>query len=147
MVSGVQLSALLAAAKAKLLADSYFSDVDVLTEDDGDIATDLAILLKKLKVCVVLGDVVATNKRPNATAPIWWPLNFTAVISEQVVLNRARSSYKAAVDIADKVADVMTGLLSDDALGTWGHVAARSCREIASKSGYQVYEVEFQIGE
>jgi hypothetical protein len=147
MTNGLDIEALMLAAKAKLEADDYFADrVTVNTENDGDLAKLITNALARLKVHVQIGDVQALDKCPNVPSPCWFPISFTAVVSEKVVTNRSSSGYKTAMLVANQVAEVLKGSLSNDAT-TFGYVATKSMRRLYDDKQYLVYEVEFQIGE
>lgn len=150
MTNGLDIVALMDAAKAKLEALDYFDDVTVLTENDGDIDKMVSQAIARLGLCVEIGDVVATDKRPNVPNPAWHPINFTAVVAERVVVNRAADSYKTAMAVANQVAEALKGSLEgtvDFTTTKYGYVATKSIRRVYREKGLLLYEVEFQIGE
>ena len=142
MQNGLQLFELLDTCRDRVLQHEYLSTVTVITENQGDLVTTINTALAKLGVVIVLGDVEARNKRLNAPKPVWWPITFTAMVTESPLLNRGGSgSDKPAQVVADKVAEQLHHFVCE-----WGTVVAVAIRPLNSKK-YNVYEIECQIGE
>lgn len=142
MQSGLQLFELLDACQGQLLAHEYLASLTVVTENEGDLMTTINTALAKLGIAVVIGDVAARNTKLNASKPIWFPITFSVVVSEQVVINRsAAGSNKPAQVVADKVAEQLHHFGTE-----WGTVVCVAIRPMSSKT-HTIYEVECQIGE
>jgi len=142
MTNKLQLFDLLDACRARLKALEYFANLTVITENDGDLLTTINTAIAKAGLCIVIGGVEARNTRLNASSPVWFPITFSVVVEETVVINRSASGTgKPAQVVADQAAEQLHHFVTD-----WGTVVVVAMRPLSDKTR-NIYELECQIGQ
>ena len=139
---GLKIEELLEACGAQLRSREALSELTVLEENRGDIKTAVKTALGKLGVVAVVGSVVAENRRPNVSEPVWLPVNFVVAVYENVAVNRSRAGHLTAQVATERCADALHHFRP----GAWGPV---TCRRIEPVEDGPInrYELECQIGE
>lgn len=93
------------AAQGILKADSYFTRIEVITEQLGDISNQIQIALSKLGICVLVVTPDTDFKFPDAPGPIMDPLKIIVEVTEQVLMNRgAQGTGRSASAVAERAA-------------------------------------------
>lgn len=95
-------------ASDTLLADPYFSNVPVVSEDLGDPQNQIDTYLMKTGCGVLLMTPKASVRFPDKPGPYYDDIMFIAAVFENVKLNRASTgTRKNALDIAEHVATIL----------------------------------------
>jgi hypothetical protein len=99
----------------RLKGDSYFSDITVLAEREGEIQNKIDRALKamtatggKIGLAVVIGVAAAQVNNADAPGPMFDDASFEVLVFEHVLMNASASgTKKAAVDAAVRAAQVL----------------------------------------
>lgn len=105
---GVSLLTLQDEIAGALEADTYFSDIPVITENRGDIPTLIEEATNKAGLCVVVETPSANQRNGNIPNPYLDEINVAVTIWEHVELNRrASGTQKKFLDVAQIAAALL----------------------------------------
>ena len=99
---------ILAEIAAALLADPSFADpgTEILTEDKGDIDTDIAQKLGALGLCCTVMFSGANGAKPSMPGPVFDKAHYVVEICENALTNRSQGG-RTALETADHAARIL----------------------------------------
>lgn len=93
------------AAQGILKADPYFTRIEVVTEQLGDIANQIQIALSKLGICAIVATPDTEFDSPDAPGPIMNPVKLIVEVVELVLMNRGKTGTgRSASAVAERAA-------------------------------------------
>ncbi|HPK72454.1 MAG TPA: hypothetical protein PLN93_10990 [Vicinamibacterales bacterium] len=99
---------ILAQIAAALRADAAIAPpgVEVVTEDDGDIDTEIARVLGAMGLCITVMLVAARSSKPNLPGPVFGEVSYLVEIVENAVMNRSAGG-RTALEEAELAARLL----------------------------------------
>lgn len=94
------VTTLQAAIEARLKEDPQLSAVAIITEDRKDLNTEIETAIAKLGLCIVIGTASLGVSNPNLPGPVFDSVEFSAIVAENVLLNRSLGSELDAMSAA-----------------------------------------------
>ena len=92
----------------RLVADPFFTNIPVITENIGDIENAIQTAIAKLGVCAIVVTPTATTSFPDTLSPYFDNIRIIVRVVEKVLLNRsAHGTNKSASDVAEMVAALL----------------------------------------
>ena len=85
---------------------AILSDIKILAEDRKDLVTTINTALAKLGLCVVVQMISARVTKPNKPGPVYDDVKFSAVVYENVMINRSKSD-RTAHSVAENIAETL----------------------------------------
>ena len=93
------------AMRKHLLADPWFSNIPVITQNEGDIDTLIKQKISRLGIACLIILEEATQEEPAQTGPYFDQVKYAVEVSEQVTINRGSSgTRKPMLDVCERVA-------------------------------------------
>lgn len=102
------LCAIMAEAAAALQGDAAFAapGVGILTEDKGDIDTEIEQAIAALGLCVVVMFADASDCKPTLPGPVFGRVQLVVEVSENATTNRAAGG-RSALEVAEHAARIL----------------------------------------
>lgn len=125
------------AVKTQVGNESYFNGVTVMSDDVGDLQSELTKALKRhgLLVLVVTPEIIRSGE------PDVFNAQLAVTVTEAVALNRSTGgTVKKGPDVAEAVFQILNGYRPAE---TWSQLRGQSIR-LANPSPLLVWEVIFQ---